>query len=70
MKKTVKEVIEFLERFDENAEVSVIAHCKEYPFTFSWNTTDGDSEEEVDLKFDGQPSFYVDDLCTKDDKTN
>jgi|GEM_PF-6441038 len=68
MKKTVKEVIEFLSKFNENVEVSVIVQCKEYPFTFSWNTDDGDSEE-IDSKHNGKPNFYVDELCTND-KTN
>ncbi len=60
-----RELIKKLLEFNMDAEVNVIAHCKEYPFTLSWS---GDGTDSImdNKKITKDVNFYIDDLCNND----
>jgi hypothetical protein len=67
----VKDLIKELKKFNKDAEVSVIVHCKEEKFSFSWvNGGDDDSSTTRDIKREKltacSVSLYVDSLCGND----
>jgi hypothetical protein len=53
------ELIEKLKEFNPDAEVSVIAHCREYNFTLTWGV--GCTKKDTD-----RMALYVDELCTNE----
>lgn len=56
-----KDLIKELENFNPEAEVGVIAHCKSFPFSLSWGSSEGVTKETCD-----SISMYVDELCTNE----
>lgn len=44
-----------------NAEISVVAHCKQEEFTLSYGSSEGVTKENCDTV-----SIYVDRLCTNE----
>jgi hypothetical protein len=57
----VKELIEKLQKYNPDAEVSVVAHCQAYTFSLSFGGGDGCGREDCE-----SVSFYVDKLCTNE----
>ena len=62
----IKELIKDLEKYNPEAEVSVIAHFKSYKFSLVWGSGDSSDSSENDKLKSGQISFYVDELCTNE----
>jgi len=60
---TVKELIPELQRFNQDAEVSVVVNCREESFSLSWSSPD--SKEDT-RKITKSVHFYVDRLCTNE----
>ncbi|MFA5434173.1 MAG: hypothetical protein WC319_15115 [Candidatus Paceibacterota bacterium] len=58
---TVKELITKLLNYNMNAEISVVAHCKQEEFTLSYGSSEGVTKENCDTV-----SIYVDRLCTNE----
>ena len=58
---TVKELITKLLDYNMNAEISVVAHCKQEGFTLSYGSSEGVTKENCDTV-----SIYVDRLCTNE----
>lgn len=54
----VRELIEKLKEFNQEAEVDVIAHNRKYDFSLCWGGSEGCSKQNTD-----EASFYVDALC-------
>lgn len=61
----IKELVDKLNEFDQDAEISVIAHCQKYPFTLSWGGAESQSKETAK-----SVNFYVDELCTNERQNN
>ena len=57
----VKELIEKLNAYNQEAEVSVIANCKVYPFSLTFGGAEGETKEKT-----AEVHFYVDELCTNE----
>lgn len=58
----IRELIQKLNEYNQEADISVIAHCKEYPFTLSFG---GGGEGETKDKTNSV-HLYVDELCTNE----
>ena len=54
----IKDLIQKLSEYNQDAEISVIAHCKEYPFSLSFGGAEGSTKETVT-----EVHLYVDELC-------
>ena len=59
----IKELISKLNEFNQDAELTVIAHNKAYAFTIAWGGAEGSTKTNTD-----DVSFYVDELCTNEKK--
>lgn len=57
----IKDLIEKLNEYNQDAEISVIAHCKEFPFTLSFGGAEGETKISTT-----SVHFYVDELCTNE----
>ena len=57
----VKEVINKLLECNQEAEFSVIAHCKSYNFTITYGKSEGVQKHNAE-----EISIYIDELCTRD----
>lgn len=57
----VKELIEKLNQYNQDADISVIAHCREYNFTLSFGSAEGETKEKTN-----NVHFYVDELCSNE----
>lgn len=60
-----KELIKKLKEYNENAEVKVVAHCKPFPFSISYGSSEGVTKKNCD-----SISLYVDELCTSENSNN
>ena len=58
---TVKELITKLLDYNMDAEISVVAHCKQEEFTLSYGSSEGVTKKTCDTV-----SLYVDRLCTNE----
>lgn len=56
---TVSELIEKLKKYRQDAPIDVVAHCRSYPFSVSFWSSDGCTPATADVV-----SIYIDDLCT------
>lgn len=59
----VKELISQLLDYNMEADVNVIAHCKAFDFSIVFGGSEGVEKHNTDMV-----SFYVDELCTKEDQ--
>ena len=57
----VKDLITKLLDYNMNAEISVVAHCRQEEFTLSCGSSEGVTKENCDTV-----SIYVDRLCTNE----
>ena len=57
----VKELITKLLEYNMDAEISVVAHCKEEEFSLNYGGSEGVTKKECDTV-----SLYVDRLCTNE----
>ena len=68
----VKELIKELKKFNKDAEVKIIAHCKKEDFSFAWSNECGsESSSSIrDVKNEkltaDQVNLYVDSLCSNE----
>jgi methyl coenzyme M reductase subunit D len=53
-----KELIKKLKEYNGDAEVKVVAHCKSFPFSISYGSSEGVEKKNCD-----SISFYVEELC-------
>ena len=63
-----KELIKELKKYNQDAEVKVLAYCRAFPFSLSFGSSEGTTKETCD-----SISFYVDELCkneNSDDNIN
>lgn len=60
-----KELIKKLKEYNEDAEVKVVAHCKSFPFSLSYGSSEGVTKKNCD-----SISFYVDELCTSENSND
>ena len=58
---TVKELITKLLDYNINAEILVVAHCRQEEFTLSYGSSENVTKENCDTV-----SIYVDRLCTNE----
>lgn len=59
MKLKVKELIQKLQEYNQEAEIYVIAHNKGYQFSITYGGSDGVTKETCE-----SVSFYIDDLSS------
>jgi len=59
----VKDLIQTLNEYNLEAEISVIANCKEYPFTLSFGGSEG-----VTKNTTSSVHLYVDELCINENQ--
>lgn len=57
----VKDLITMLLEYNMDAEISVVAHCKQEDFTLGYGGSDGTTKSNCDTV-----SLYVDRLCTNE----
>lgn len=57
----INELIQKLNEYNQDADISVIAHCKEYPFTLSFGGAEGETKDKTN-----SVHLYVDELCTNE----
>lgn len=60
---TVKELISELFKFNPDADVNVIAHCRAWEFSIAWGSKEGCTNLNAD-----EVSFYVDALCSSENQ--
>lgn len=63
----VKELIDELLKFNQDAEVTVTAHCKKENFTITYGYGDG---EGITKDKCSEVSIYVDRLCSNEHQDN
>ena len=57
----VKEIVGKLKEYNQEAEISVIAHCQKYNFTLSYGDSEGVTKDNCNTV-----SLYVDKLCNNE----
>lgn len=68
----VKELIKELKKFNKDAEINIIAHCKKEDFSFAWSNESGSESYSPirDIKNEklaaDQVDLYVDALCSNE----
>ena len=60
----IKDLIAQLETYNSNAEISVVAHCKIYPFSITYGGQEG-----VTTQSTTDVHIYVDQLCTNEQQS-
>ena len=61
----VKELIKELAKYNSEAEVQAVAHCKSQIFSISYGSDEGCTKENCD-----HVSFYLDELCINEKSLN